>query len=462
VDSVISPTTGQPICRIALTTPTTNCVPINLFGEGSPSQAATDYVTGTPSSRSTQKHDVTGFSLRGEPFALPAGDVSFAVGVEARKESINTRVGALDLAKAFTSFSFAPLKGEFSVKEAFGEVLIPVIHDTPLLRQFDINAAARVSDYSTTGSIWSWKVGATNEFFPGFRGRITRSRDIRSANLSELYTTSTTGYNTLTDPQTGQSVYVQSIGGGNANLRPEIGNTLTGGFAYSPPSIPRLSLSVDYYDIEIKDVITTIAAQDLVTRCANGNTSLCAQIDRDANGTLIRTRATYVNLAQYNTNGIDAEVSYVLPVDSLFAGSRGNFRFRGLASWVDSLTTNDGVSTIEYVRSQGYAFGLGVPKWRVNGSLGYEGPVYSAQVRARYISPGNYNNTVNLVNNHIKAYTYFDLQLSTKIDTGSGPGMELYSNVTNLFDKDPPVGSLYSPYYDVVGRYITVGARVRF
>lgn len=461
VDSVISPTTGQPICRIALTNPSTNCVPINLFGDGSPSAAAKAYVTGTPSSRSTQKLDVGGVSLRGEPFSLPAGDVSFAVGIEARREAINTTVGALDLAKAFTTFSFSPLSGSFTVKEAFGELLVPLVHDTPLLRQLEINGAVRVSDYSTTGSIWSWKVGATNEFFPGFRGRITRSRDIRSANLSELYTQSSIGYNTLTDPVNKTSVYVQNIGGGNVNLRPEIGITLTGGFSYSPPTIPRLNLSVDYYDIKIKDVITTIAAQDLVTRCYNGNTSLCAQITRDANGILTQTRSTYVNLAQYKTNGIDAEVSYVLPVSSVFNGT-GNFRFRGLVTWVDSMTTNDGISTIEYVRSQGYSFGLGVPKWRASASVGYEGPVYALQLRARYISPGNYNSTVDIVNNHINAYTYFDLNGSIKIPTSSGPKMEIYSNVTNLFDKAPPVGSLYSPYYDVIGRYITVGARVRF
>ncbi|MET0375845.1 MAG: TonB-dependent receptor, partial [Rhizorhabdus sp.] len=462
VDSILSPTTGQPICRIALTNPATDCVPINLFGQGAPSVAAAAYVTGTPTSRSTQKLDVTGFSLRGEPFALPAGDVSFAVGVEARKEQIDTRVGALDLAKAFTSFSFAPLSGAFTVKEAFGEILVPVIHDTPLLRQLDLNAAARVSDYSTTGSIWSYKVGATNEFFPGFRGRATYSRDIRSASLSELFTQSTTGYNTLTDPQTKQSVYVQNIGGGNVNLRPEKANTLTAGFTYSPPGVPGLNLTADYYDIKIDDVITTIAPQDLVTRCYNGNLDLCSKIDRDAAGTLIRTRSTYVNLAKYMTNGIDAEVSYLLPITKLGMTGDGRFRIRLLGTWVDGLSTDDGVSQIQYVRSQGYAFGLGVPKWRVNGSVGYEDKVYSATLRARYISPGVYNITQDITNNHIDAYTYFDLQLAMRIPVTSGPSLEVYANASNLFDKDPPVGSLYSPYYDVVGRYLTVGARVRF
>jgi outer membrane receptor protein involved in Fe transport len=462
VDAVLNPATNQIVCRVTLTNPNSGCVPINLFGQGAPSAAARAYVTGTPQSRSTTTLDVTAYSLRGEPVTLPAGDVSFAIGVEARKERIDARVGALDLAKAFTTFSFSPLKGAFTVKEAFGEIVVPLIHDTPLFQQLELNGAVRVSDYSTTGSIWSYKIGVTNEIFAGLRARATYSRDIRSASLSELFTQSTTGYNNLTDPKTGQSVYVQNIGGGNIALRPERANTMTGGFTFSPAGVPGLNLTVDYYDIKIDDVITTIAPQDLVTRCFAGNQDLCSKIDRDASGTLVRTRSTFVNLSKYATNGIDAELAYALPLSKLGVANDGRLRFRLLGTWVDRLSTNDGVSQIQYVRSQGYSFGLGVPKWRVNGSIGYQSPTFSAEVRARYISPGVYNITQDITNGHIPAYTYVDLQLSTRIPTQGKSSMELYANASNLFDKDPPVGSLYSPYYDVIGRYITVGARVRF
>jgi len=462
VDSVINPATGRAVCRIALSNPGTNCVPINLFGLGAPSREAIDYVTGTPSMRATTKLDVGGVSLRGEPFTLPAGAVSFAIGIEARREGIVQTVGARDAAKAFRTFSFSALSGSFTVKEAFGEILVPLIHNTPLLRQLEFNGAVRISDYSTTGSIWSWKLGATNEFFPGFRGRVTRSRDIRSANLSELYTQTTTGYNTIYDPVTKQNVYALSNGGGNPNLAPEKADTWTVGFTYSPRAVSGLNLSVDYFDIAVDDVITTIAAQDLVTRCFNGNTALCSRVERDANNNITRTVSTYVNLASYKTNGIDAELSYVLPLSRLFASSDGRMKFRLLGTWVDSLTTDDGVVKLEYVRSQGYSFGLGVPAWRVNGSIGYEDRSFSGLIRARYISPGEYNNQVPLTNNHIGAYTYVDLQAQVRVPVSASREMELYGNVSNLFDKDPPPGSLYSPYYDVLGRYFTFGARIRF
>jgi hypothetical protein len=152
-----------------------------------------------------------------------------------------------------------------------------------------------------------------------------------------------------------------------------------------------------------------------------------------------------------------------MPLSDVVSTMSGALNFRVLGTWVNSLTTNDGSFTIEYVKSQGYSFGLGVPEWRVNGSIGYQDKTFGALLRARYISAGNYNSTVNIINNHIKAYTYFDLQTTIRIPTkAGGPQMELYGNVTNLFDKDPPISSLYSPYYDVIGRYITVGARVRF
>lgn len=443
VDSVVDPITGKAVCRVTLTDPNSGCVPINLFGLGAPSQAAADYVTGTPMQRSTTKLDTVGFSLRGEPFSLPAGDVSVAFGVEARKESIDQTVGELDAAKAFRSFQFSAMSGEFAVKEAFGEILIPVVKDMPVFNDLQINAAARISEYDTTGSIWSWKIGATNEFFPGFRGRVTQSRDIRSANLTELYTQSTTGYNTLNDPFTGTTVYVLNNGGGNPDLIPETADTLTLGFTYSPPSVPGLNMSVDYYSITIDDVITTIAPQDLLTRCFEGNLSLCDKTERDAAGVLVRTMSTYVNLAEYKTDGVDAEVSYTAPLERFFADASGRINLRLVGTWTNSLTTNDGKTEIEYVGSQGYAFGLGVPELRLNASAGWKGEIFGANLRARYISDGQYNSTINLKNNEIDAYTYFDLGVTADLARFGADGVELYANATNLFDKDPPEGSLF-------------------
>ncbi|KAK0341568.1 hypothetical protein LTR94_025846, partial [Friedmanniomyces endolithicus] len=90
------------------------------------------------------------------------------------------------------------------------------------------------------------------------------------------------------------------------------------------------------------------------------------------------------------------------------------------------------------------------------------GEVFGFNARARYISAGDYNSTIAISNNHIDAYVYADLGVTADLSYYGAEGVELYANATNLFDKEPPVGALYSPYYDVIGRYVTVGARYRF
>jgi iron complex outermembrane recepter protein len=456
VDSVINPATGQAVCRVALTNPGTDCVPLNLFGYGAPSAAAIDYVTGTPTSRATTKLDTVGVSLRGEPIDLWAGPVSIALGVEGRWESVDSRAGELDRAGAFTTFSFGRLQGKDSVKEAFGEILIPLVKDVPLLRKLEINGAARYSDYRNSGGIWSWKLGATNEFVPGVIGRVTRSRDIRAPSLSELYSTQTISYVNVFDPVKNISGSTLINGGGNPNLLPELADTWTAGVTASP--MRGLTASLDYFDITINKVIASIGAQDLVTRCFNGNAELCARVFRDEAGNLIRVQSNSVNLTQYKTNGVDGEIAYTLPLNDV--GQRMHFRVIG--TWVDSLTTYDGITQVEYVDNTSYAFVNGMPSWRVNGSVGYSDNNLSGLVRMRYISPGYYNRNLRITNNRVEAYTYVDLQLTAKIPTGSGHGMEVYANVSNLFDKDPPIASAFSPFYDTVGRFMTIGTRIKF
>ncbi len=458
VDAVISPTTGQPICRVALTNATTNCVPINLFGNGSPSAAARAYVTGTPQQRSLSQLDNAGVSVRGEPLSLWAGPVSVAIGGEWRQERTKTRVGALDEAKATGFFYFTPLSGTISVKEAFAETLVPLAKNVPLLRDLNLNAAARVSDYSTSGSIWSWKVGLTDEVFPGVIARATRSRDIRAPTVSELYSNATISYVNVVDPA--KNVTVSNLlvnGGGFTGLTPEKADTWTAGLTTSP--LRGLTASLDYFDIKINNIITTISAQDLVSRCNAGNQDLCARVFRDANGNLTRVVSSSLNVAQYSTKGIDGELGYVLPLDG---ARRRNLNFRVLGTWLNNLTTNDGVATVQFLDNTSYAFVLGMPRWRVNGAVGYADDSLNGLVRVRYISQGYYNRNLVITNNRVPAYAYVDLQLSARIAQVAGPELEVYTNVSNLFNQAPPIASAFSPFYDVVGRFITVGARMKF
>lgn len=460
VDAVIDPATGLPACRVTLTNANSGCVPINLFGEGAPSQAAIDYVTGTPRFNGIDKLDTYGVSLRGEPFELPAGPVSIAIGAEGRRLSTSASIGELDEAKAFNTFYFSGYSGRYNVKEAFAELVVPVLKDVPLFHKLELNGAARISDYSTSGSIWSWKLGATNEFIPGLIGRVTRSRDIRAPNISELYSSATVGYIGIFDPLNPANGNNSTLvyGGDNAVLDPETANTWTAGFTAAP--LRGLTASIDYFNISIRDVITTIGAQNIVDRCIAGNTSLCRYINRNSAGVIQSITSSQVNLSEFKTDGIDAELAYTMPVDN---AANGRLTFRLIGTWVNNFSTDDGITKIDYVKTQGSAFVNGVPRIRANASVAYASDGFSGLVRARYISSGDWNGTIpTLTNNHIPAYTYIDLQLSQKIPIGDGKHFELFGDIANLFDKDPPPSSGFSPYYDVIGRYMTIGARLQF
>lgn len=460
VDSVLSPTTNQPICRIALTNPNTDCVPINLFGAGAPDQRAIDYVTGTPAFDAVDKLDTYGVSLRGEPFDLPAGPVSIAVGAEGRNLSTTADISAMDAARAYSGFNFSGYSGRYDVKEAFGEIVVPMVRDVPLLRKLELNGAVRVSDYSNSGTIWSWKVGATNEFLPGLIGRVTRSRDIRAPNVAELYTTPTIAYTGIVDPENTQLGTVSTLvaGGGNPLLNPEYADTWTAGFTAAP--MRGLTASIDYFNISIKDVITSLGGQNIVDRCFAGNADLCRYVQRSNAGIITSISSSQVNLAEFKTDGIDAELAYTMPVNN---AANGRVNFRLIGTWVNSSTKDDGISRIQYVGTQGYAFTDGTPRVRANASIGYASDSFSGLVRGRYISSGYWDRTrPTLTNNHIPAYLYVDLQLSQKVDVGAGKQFEFYGSVSNLFDKDPPLHSTFTPYYDVIGRYMSVGARLSF
>jgi iron complex outermembrane receptor protein len=453
VDSVISPTTGQPICRIALTTPTTDCAPLNLFGVGNASAAAIKYITTTNYSYQRQTLDVGAVSLRGEPFSLWAGPVSIAIGAEVRKERIGTELSALDTS--------VPLKGSVSVKEAFGEILIPLAKDLPLLRNLEVSAAARISDYSTSGSIWSWKVGLTNEIVEGVRIRASKSRDIRSPTLSELYTQQITGLGNIIDPVKGQTVFGSVTTGGNPNLKPEIGSTLTAGLQFSPRGLPGFNASIDYFDIKIDGLISTITPADILNRCVGGEQSFCDRVSRDSAGNLLGVRSNYINYTSFNTSGIDGEISYVLPLDTI-SSLPGRLKFRLFATWLNDYFVLNDTRKTNYLDSLGQASFSGMPRWRSTASISYDNDHFGGDFRARYVSSGDYDRNQNIQNNHIPATTYFDLSLRAKIPNKGAQEMEIYGNITNVFNKPPPKGSLYTAFYDVIGRYFNVGARLKF
>lgn len=486
VDSVIdtrpgSPTQGQPICREALNT-ATGCVPIDLFGEGAPSAEALRYVLGTSSTRVRDKLDVAAATARGEAFSLWAGPISTAVGVEYRKESSAATVDALSAAERFPTFFFRPYgRDQVSVIEAFGEALVPLARDMALLRRLELNGAARYSHYSTSGGIWAWKLGLTDELVDGLRVRAVRSRDIRAPALNELGGPGATSLQQIADPfRPGETPLVTVQTTGNPGLVPETADTTTVGVVFEPSFIPGLSLATDYYSIDIGSAITALNAPEILRRCSvDRSNPLCGQIDRDPPGAgedfgpITQIRSSFFNIAAFETRGVDMELSYRTQLGNWIAAAPGRVIFRILASYVDELIFDDGANRNDTAGDVGGTVILGVPHWRGVASAAYEGRRFTADLRARYVGGGHFDSLPGGETScdpqgrtalcpDIKSRTYVDLGLRYALPFGNAEAsrITLLANVANLFDRDPPVFP-NRMHYDVVGRYFTFGARVR-
>jgi iron complex outermembrane recepter protein len=464
LDAVAGPG-GTPVCRIALSDPTTACRPLNLFGSGRADPAAIDYATANWRSVQTSWLDTAGVSISGEPFELWNQPVSFATGIEYRKESVSVAYDENSVAENFNLINGTEIdKIGHNVKEAFVEVAVPLLADVPLVKSLNFNGAARLSDYSTSGQIWSWKLGGTWDVVDDFKFRATRSRDIRAANLTELFSTPSTFFTNISDISQDPAPTTQVIlfTGGNPNLDPEIADTVTVGAVYSPSFLPGAQISLDYYSIKIEDVITELGAQEIINSCYDqGNQAACGQIVRNGAGVMTEINATFINLAEFTSKGFDLEASYKTHLDAF--GLAGQVTVRALANYVDTLTVNNGLATIEGAGYMGSQTEFLVPRWRGSLTLSYESDLVGADLRARYLDKGGYSPPDVLdVADKISSRTYVDLGLRAYLPLMSDTRLTVYGDVQNLFDRDPPLAAVNSPYFDVIGRYFTLGVRANF
>ena len=475
INSVISPTTGQPICAAPVAGSTASCVPLNPFGQGSASQASLDYIHGTQFISTKLTQTSAGGSITGEPFSTWAGKVSIAAGGEYRRESLRSDVDKLSQTNSFLVGNPHAAQGSYDVKEGFFETVVPLLHDLPFAKELDFNGAVRVTDYSTSGVVPSWKLGATFAVTNDISFRVTRSRDIRAPNLNELFQASAQTFTTIINPTTNVQSTVPQFAAGNLNLKPELADTLTYGVVLTPRFIPGFSFSVDAYDIRINDSISTLSSQTIVNNCFAGQTQFCAFVGRDGTGNVTSVSNVYFNLARQTTRGIDFESSYILPLSRLNSSWNNTLSFRGLATYVSNLTGAAGYNQAGEVGTQAFAASsglFGAPHWRADGHVTYVGARLTTDVEVRYIGGGNYSNNnavLGVDNNSVGSQTLVNLGVQYSIPLGGSRTMQVYGKVNNLFDADPP----RDPYifltptetnqalYDVFGRNFQVGVRVK-
>lgn len=487
IDDPRTPDVVDPICRSTLTDPTNGCVPLNLFGVIAPGQqqAAIDYITGNSIRDWRMKQQTADLIVRGNLFSLPAGAVGMAAGVHWRKFEVDVLADALSASRpggatVFRVGNTIPFAGAEEVKEAFGEVLIPIFRDQSFAKSLELDLAGRITDYKTSGQVETWKAGLNYTINDVVRLRATRSRDIRAPNIQELFAKGQTLIYTITDSARGENYSVSGTSSGNPFLKPEIANSFTGGLVLSP--MRGLQISLDYYDIKIGGAIAALSAQQIITRCNTGDAGACLLIVREAStGGTSPGRVTGVQLAPVNfqsikTKGLDIEARYRTNFWD------GNLELRMLANYVNKLTLiGDGGSTTEMAGSLGQTFIDGIngsPHLRVTGNVSYDTDAFRVNLTGRYIGGGIITRdkaaaTKPPLTPHIdKLYAsgrlYLDLSGEVTLfrPTGSDSKIALFGTILNLLNTDPPITgydwATARHLYDVIGRQYVGGVRVAF
>jgi outer membrane receptor protein involved in Fe transport len=373
------------------------------------------------------------------------------------------------------------IRGDQSVKEAFAETYIPVMADRSFMQSMTLGLSTRWADYSGSGNATAWKAGLDMQIIDAFRVRATQSRDVRAANLSERFD-KTGGIDTLMDPRYNETYNVTRFSGGNPTVRPEEADTVTAGFVYQPNVLEGFSLSLDWYRVEIDGAIGQLGTQAVVNRCEDGALDLCALITRSAtDDRLVLVGDVFINIDQAIVSGRDLEIAYRRDV-AWFGDRAQSIQARVFGSWLDENSqilagtrTIDRAGQTGIEQSTGTAYAL--PDFKLTANLSYNNGPFRAFLQARYIGSGVSENTlvegVGIESNAIDSALYTDFRLGYTRDLARGTSLEIFANITNLLDEDPPVTPYFSAFsghslqtnsglFDLLGRNYTAGVRVRF
>lgn len=525
VDAVVDPATGAITCRSNLDPtalpdqpdanpgignfgsftpgPDSGCVPLNLFGEGSPSPAAIAFVTTTSIARSRLTQHVLSGSISGDfgqLFSLPGGPIDFAIGAEYRREASSSVPAAEDTAGFTFNNVLLPSRGHFDVKEVFGELNAPLLKHVPLADQLAFGAAIRFSDYSTIGHTTTWKVDGLWAPIRDITFRATYAEAVRAPNIGELFNPADQTFEFITDPcdvaninngassraancaalltaagadpatfRDPNSASVPGTSGGNPDLIEETAKTKTVGIVLKPRFLPGLSASIDGYDIKLTNAITTVTAQRLAELCVDQATidnqfcpGLTRQVGGNNAGAIVDFTLIPQNVADFRTRGVDFSINYQFTPRA----NIGSFNLHAVGGYLDRLTFigSPGAAPTNERNQSITTNGGAAPKWVVNLDATWsKGPLtvnygldyFSPTLRFARTTTANEADYVDPQYRFIKARWEHDLQISLDV----ADRFTFYGGANNLFDQKPDFASLFYPVSGV-GRFLYFGAKL--
>ncbi|NHN37900.1 TonB-dependent receptor [Pseudomaricurvus alcaniphilus] len=455
-------------------------------------------------------------TVTGSLFAIPAGEVMYSLTYSYRKDSLDyapsISLSTDDVLGRGPSFASS---GETVNKEIGGELLVPLLQDAPLVQSLDLTLGYRVSDQDVTGDFDSWKVGLewrpTDSVF--VRGSVQQA--VRAPNIGELFSSSVGSEVTVGNPPTGgdpcdvrtesrngadaadirnlclaQGISAAQIdtfqhtttsmptsAGGNLDLKPEVADTMTIGFVWEPAlDNQELSIAVDYWSIEIEDVINTINGNDAIAKCFSSSSNpglsnsneFCQLISREsATGTVSRIETNYLNLAALRTDGIDVQATWGMDVGP------GALKVNGSLTWLNSYEEQalpgedflDYKGTIDGPANRAADNNVH-PEWSALIAPSYAIGPAEVTLRWRYTHGMEDRDTVLDSSSQtpgVSSFSYFDLSGKWTFNEN----YTLRGGITNLFDKAPPIvgggiGDTRAGTYDIVGRSFFVGFNASF
>ncbi len=516
LDIIEDPDTGEWVCRSGSED---GCVPWNIFQQGAVTQEAIDYLSTVAvqyGTSSTQVVNLT-FSSDWENYGLTIPSASegiqVAVGFEYREESMRNVPDEVYQTGDASGFGLGTLAidASYKVKEAFLELLVPVIQDNRGARDLSLEFGYRWSDYSTAGDANTYKAMASWAITESWRLRGGYNRAVRAPNIVEIFGPQQAGGGASYDPCVGvepeasfeecanTGVTAAQYGnlpegisdgtngliGGNPLLTPEVADTVTAGLVWTPRSITGLSVTLDYYDIEITDAITTISADYILGLCMDtGDPFYCGLIHRDEHGSLWLTREGYIdatlqNFGALSAEGVDLNVNYLIGL-----GGAGYLATDLMGSYMLENGLQDDIFNFDCAGYYGATCGQPSAEWqhrfratwetsfRLNLSLAWR---YLGGVEIDAASPNPYLGKpddmefwgINGVDT-IRAYNWFDLAASYTFRSG----VKLTLGVNNILDEEPPLLPWPSPAvpnrmnfyanYDPLGRYIFSSVQFSF
>lgn len=498
------------------------CFPINAFGLNLADPRAIDYISVNATNVTTSELINMVGNINGELFNLGLGaeDVAFALGAEYRKVRAEFIPDEFLSSGDVLGFNAGqPTAGDYSVKEIFGEIRVPVLQDN-VIHRLELNGAFRYSDYSlpAVGGNWTYNIGGDLAPIEGLRFRGSYARAVRAPNVQDLFGGASTGFPAAIDPCSDRgpvaertaelrafcitsgvpaanvftrdvqpAAQIQANFGGNPNVLPETSDTWTIGAVIQPTFIPRLNVTVDYYNIVIDGTIGTLGGGfgGAIGLCFNTIRNFSDQICQafqgtrnPVNGAIGETaggRNPLIgsgNVGRVETAGIDFQVDYSFPLLGgdfsvfYFGTWLQKYRNTPVAAIPERVNFIEGIfANPEYRHNVRFSYNRGPAlvslRWRMEGAV-EDGRLFNTFA-------GNTRTPIDpatLPKPFIDSYSLFDLALSYDVSET----LVLNLGVNNLFDKQPPIlgaaaaeqANTFPSFYDVLGRDFFVGVNFRF